>query len=365
MSKRILMEHREGKREIALLDEGRLLFFSREKQVVQAEQIYLGVTDRMLKGMEAAFVRIGKDQAGFLPFSECPEKPRSGEKILVQVKKPPVGEKAPYLTRDLSLAGRYVILTPVRQDCGVSKKITDETERSRLLFLAHRIAPAGMGVVMRTEALDAPQDALAVEARLLAEKWRGIAARAENAAAPCLIEDREDALSRLIRDEHGEILEILSDQALSRPGGPPVRICPNPFALYNVPGKLEKARQRKVWLDCGGFLVIDKTEALTVIDVNSGKFTGGKAGAEQTFLTLNTEAAGEIARLMRLNGMGGIVLVDFVDMQTEESREKVRAAMERALLDDPVKCVVHGFTRLGLLEMTRKKTEAPYEKGQP
>ena len=357
MSKRILIEHRGGEREIALLEDRRLLFFSREKRGVRAEQIYLGAAERMMKGMEAAFVRIGRDQSGFLPFSECPQKPVSGEKMLVQVKKPPMGDKAPYLTRDLSLAGRYVILTPMQRACGVSKKITDEEARGRLLSLARRIAPEGMGLVMRTEALDAPEETLAAEAGLLLEKWQGIRERAEKAVDPCLIEDREDDLSRLLRDEHGSILEILADQDVSCPGGPPVRLCPDPFALYGVEGKLEKSRQRKVWLDCGGYLVIDKTEALTVIDVNSGKFTGGKAGAEQTFLALNLEAARETARLMRLNNMGGIILVDFVDMQAEENRKQVLRAMEDALRDDPVKCVVHGFSHLGLLEMTRKKTE--------
>ena len=135
----------------------------------------------------------------------------------------------------------------------------------------------------------------------------------------------------------------------------PVQSCPNPFDLYNVSAKLEKSLNRKVWLDCGGYLIIDPTEAMTVIDVNSGKFTGSKTGTENTFLKLNLEAAKEIARLLRLRNIGGIVIIDFVDMKTEESREAVRSALEEALKDDPVKAVVHGFTSLGLVEMTRKK----------
>lgn len=360
MSKRILIEHRDGAREIALMNENRLLYFTRESSGVQAEQIYLAVADRMVKGMEAAFVRLPGGQTGFLPFAECREKPASGDRLLLQVKKPPVGEKAPYMTADIALAGRYAILTPRKAECGVSKKITDEAARARLYETARRLAPAGMGLVMRTESAAAPEEALQAEIAALAQRWRDIRGQASAGAAPCLIRDREDTLSRLLRDEHGQIEEILTDAPERAAGlGLPVRSCENPFALYRVRAQWEKANQRKVWLDCGGFLVTDRTEALTVIDVNSGKFTGGKTGAEQTFLRLNLEAAREIARLMRLRRMGGIILVDFVDMQKEESREQVLAAMAEALRDDPVKTALHGFTHLGLLEMTRKKTEAP------
>ena len=146
----------------------------------------------------------------------------------------------------------------------------------------------------------------------------------------------------------------VSPEEISGLGGP-VHSAPAPFDLFNVPGKLEKSLARKVWLDCGGCLVIDNTEAMTVIDVNSGKFMGNKTGAENTFLKLNLEAAKEIARLLRLRNIGGIVIIDFVDMQSEESRAAVREALEEAVRDDPVKAVVHGFTSLGLVEMTRKK----------
>lgn len=358
MEKRILIRHTDGQREIALMEGSRLLFFAREARGVQAEQIYLGVVDRMVKGMEAAFVRLGRDQMGFLPWDECPQKPRSGDRLLVQVKKPPVGEKAPYLTADPALAGRHVILTPRSPAPSVSKKITDEIQRAALLEAARRLAPAGMGLIMRTEAPQASEEELQSETLGLARQWQEILASAAEAQAPCLIRDREDALTRLLRDEHGEIAELLTDSAEDLPALPlPVRLAERPFDLYSVPARLEKSLQRRVWLDSGGYLIIDKTEALTVIDVNSGKFTGGKGGTEKTFLKLNLEAAGEIARLMRLRNMGGIILVDFVDMREEESRSQVRQALESALMDDPVKAVVHDFTALGLLEITRKKSE--------
>ena len=358
MSKQILMEARNGQREIALLDGKRLLaFFQDAGGTVEAEQIYFGVVDRIVKGMEACFVRLGKDQMGFLPFSECKEKPRSGDRLTVQVKKPPIGDKAPYLTADIALAGRYAILTPFTERFSVSQKITAEGERARLKALAARLAPVGCGLVMRTESADATEDETAADINALSAAWREIQEKQKTAQAPCLLKGREDALSRLLRDEHGEISEILTNAPEALPSLPlPVRLCDNPFDLYSVRAKLEKSMQRKVWLDCGGYLIIDKTEALTVIDVNSGKFTGGKSGTEDTFLRLNLEAAKEIARLARLRNMGGILIIDFVDMQSDESRQTVREALEDALRDDPVKAVVHGFTTLGLMEMTRKKS---------
>ena len=358
MSKTIYIRHAEGQREIALMEGKRLLAFIRDGGAgISAEQVYLGRVDRIVKGMEAAFVKLDGENVGFLPFSECKEKPRSGEMIMVQVKKPPIGEKAAYLTEDIALAGRYTLLTPYTPRYAVSKKIEEEAARSRLYALASRIAPMGMGLVMRTESADAPEQAVVADVDMLKAAWEETLNRRAGRTAPCLLKGREDALLRLLRDEHGEIAEILTDWPEEISGvDVPVRACPAPFELQNVCVKLEKSLARKVWLDCGGYLVIDPTEALTVIDVNSGKFTGNKSGTENTFLKLNLEAAREIARLLRLRSIGGIVIIDFVDMRDEESRAAVREALETALKDDPVKAVVHGFTSLGLMEMTRKKT---------
>ena len=355
MSRRILIQGGE----VALMEDKRLLYFSSLlPDGVRAEQIYLGVVDRIVKGMEAAFVRLNTEQMGFLPFAECREKPRSGDKILVQVKKPPVGDKAPYLTEDLSFAGRFSLLTPLLRRCAVSKRVEEEAEKQRLQALAQRLAPENMGLVLRTEALAAGVDEIAREVAALRAVWEEVLQASQHAQAPCLIRDRADALARLLRDEHGALDEILTDQ-MDSPilPGIPVHYCQRPFDLFSVKAKLEKSMQRKVWLDCGGYLVIDRTEALTVIDVNSGKFTGGKAGTESTFLRLNTEAAREIARLLRLRNLGGIIIIDFVDMQQEASRAAVQEALKEALKQDPVKTVIHGFTSLGLMEMTRRKTE--------
>lgn len=359
MSKRILVEFQGDEKEIALMNEGKLLFYARESKTgVESEQIYLGKVDRIMKGMEAAFVQLGKDLNGFLPFSECAERPVSGQKILVQVKKPPIGDKLAYLTRQISIAGKYVILSPFTDRYQISRKIEAEDDRRRLSLIARSIMPAGQGIILRTESIGMDEAVLAEEVRMLSEKWSQILEACVSSEAPCLLQQREDALHRLLRDEHGKITEIVTNLPDLIPPTPlPVRYSENTFSLYNVRSKLQKSWQRRIWLDCGGFLVIDKTEALTVIDVNSGKYSGAKSGAESTFLKLNLEAAEEIARLLRLRNAGGIILIDFVDMEKPISREAVTEAFAEYLKDDPVKCVLHGFTSLGLMEMTRKKTD--------
>ena len=364
MSKRILIEEDGGQREIALMEEKRLLFFSREMGAgIEAEQIYLGQADRFVKGLEAVFVKLSRDAVGFLPFSECLKKPVSGEKMLVQVKKAPVGEKAAYLTEDISLAGRFAVLTPLAPHFAVSKRVEEEEQRARLLSLARELAPEGMGLILRKESEGEGKETIRADVETLASRWRSILSRLPSASAPCLLEGRQDALSRLLRDEHGSIGQLLTNAPDTLPEGMPAEVvpCERPFELYNVRDRLKKSFQRKIWLDCGGYLILDRTEAMTVIDVNSGKFTGGKAGAEDAFLKLNLEAAREIARLLRLRNIGGIIIIDFVDMLSEESRAQVAEALRDALKDDPVKTVLHGFTALGLMEMTRKKTgdEAP------
>lgn len=357
--KRLLIEAQEDRLAIALVNDKRLTAFCHDAPAgpLAAENIYLGVVDRIVKGIEAAFVRLGKDAMGFLPFAECPVRPHSGDRLLVQIKRPPIGEKDAYLTCDVTLAGRYCLLAPMSRGVAYSKRMTAE-ERARMKPLAQAICPPGMGVIMRNESVAAQEEDVTAEADRLKAEWERLLETAAAGCEPRLLRARDSELTHLMRNERGAIEEALTNAPEACAGLPmPVRYAQSPFALYHVRAQLEKSFRRKVWLDCGGFLVVDRTEALTVIDVNSGKFTGGKTGTEATFLKLNREAAQEIARLMRLRRMGGIILVDFVDMQQPASREAVLAAMQEALADDPVKTVVHGFTSLGLMELTRKKTE--------
>ncbi len=353
--------------EAALLNDRKLIDYRKEEASgISAEQLYLGVVERVVSGMNAAFVRLNDKENGFLPLNEAKQKLKGGDRVLVQVKKPPVQQKAAYLTQDISLAAETVILLPISAFYSVSKKIEAEAVRAALIKKAKALAPNGMGLVLRSAAAEISEEALTEAVQTLVTRWEAIQALLPTLRPPCLVPQTLTLAERFFRDceAAGEQIDsvVVSEETLC-----PTRlqsiahVSEHPFDLYAVQEQLKKALSRRVWLKSGGFLVIDPCEALTVIDVNSGKFTGGKAGSEETFLKTNLEAAQEIARLMRLRSMGGIVLADFVDMASEEHREALLSAMQNALKHDPVKCVVHGFTFLGLMEMTRKKSSAALE----
>lgn len=347
--------------EAALLEDRKLVDCRKEIEGgIAAEQLYAGVVERVVSGMNAAFVRLTNRENGFLPLSEAKQKPKAGDTVLVQVKKPPVQQKAAYLTQDIALAADTVILLPASSFCSVSQKMDDAQERAALLNKAKALAPSGMGLVMRSAALNASEEALQTAVQTLVTRWQRIQDILPTLRPPCPIPQEMSLAERFLRDceAAGETIDgvIVNDEVLCPARLRAVsRVAEHPFDLYGVREQLRKALSRRVWLKSGGFLVIDPCEALTVIDVNSGKFTGGKSGSEETFFKTNLEAVSEIARLMRLRGMGGIVLADFIDMASEAHREALLSAMRNALKHDPVKCVVHGFTSLGLLEMTRKK----------
>lgn len=363
MTAQLLFERRDDLWECALLKDGQLYDYRREQQGIAAEQIYLARTDRVVRGMEAVFVRLTDRENGFLPYSEIKGRtsvpPRSGEKLLVQVKKPPVQQKCAYVTCDITLAGKYVILLPYGNTCTLSRKIEDESAVLRLSTLGKALRPANMGIILRDEAADVSDQEIIAELQDLCLRWQSICNKADAADAPAIIDAGPGPVERMLRDTKCDVCEIVTNAPEAFTAFPvPVRTTPHPMTLYNIPGKLEKSLRRKVWLDCGGNLVIDPCEALTVFDVNSAKDLGTKKGASDTLTRLNIEAAQEIARLLRLRRIGGIVLIDFVDMQTDADRALVRDALEKALRDDPVKTVIHGFTALGLMEISRKKTSA-------
>lgn len=364
--KQLYVEAKNGCIACAVMENGALLSFQQEHTDVQPEQIYLCKADRVMKGMEAVFVRLTKDQNGFLPYAECKEKPLSGQNVLVQVKKPAIGDKLPFCSCDISIAGHFVILTPFSNRIAVSGRITDAQTAAALRDTAKKYAPEKMGLILRTESAQATENDLQAEIATLYQKWLNILSKANASSAPCLIQEKEPLLATVLRDEKGGFVKIISNiPAFPFAVSCPVQYAENPFSLENVQRKLEKSLARKVYLPCGGHLIIDRTEAMTVIDVNSGKYAGKKTGTESTFLSLNLEAAKEIARLLRLRNIGGIILIDFVDMETEESKTAVLSAMESACLPDTSKVVIHGFTSLGLMEMTRKKTGPALESTNP
>lgn len=359
----LLIECHGTQREIALLEEGHLVEYVKDSHQagLSAEDIYLGQVGRVMKSLSAVFVRLSKDVEGFLPFHEIPggKVPRPGDQLLVQVKRPPQGSKAAYLTCDISLPGTQVLLMPVSQALRVSKRIQDEDERRRLLLLAKALAPAGCGLVMRQESTGKEADDIRPELEQLLARWQGIQAEVARHTAPCPIAQAPDALSKLMRELREKPERVLSNQAELLPDmGTTASHADNPMQLYDVHHQLAKSLRRKINLKSGATLVIDPCEAMTVIDVNTAKSVLGR-DRDKALRDTNAEAAREIARLVRLRRIGGIVLIDFIDMDAAESRTQVLETLKTALAGDPVKTAVHGFTSLGLVEMTRKKTDAP------
>lgn len=323
------------------------------------EQVYLARTERIARGMGAAFMRLTGDQMGYLPFAEAKGPLQNGQAALVQVRKGPTGEKAAYLTQDISLPGKYLILLPFSQRRAVSSRLSDPAQKERLLALAGRIAPENMGVIMRRESAGADETLIVSELKgllLLFEELR----LAQTARAPALLWEGRSPLCQLMDDwPQAERAAVQEEGLLKDVSSIQGEVCEHPFCLVNVREQLRRLCARRVWLPSGGFLVVDLCEAMTVIDVNSGKDAGSGKDQETLFLRTNLEAVRTIARILRVRGLGGIILIDLIDMRDNSSKTRVEEALREAVQQDPVKCVVHGYTRLGLMEMTRKKTQSP------
>ena len=358
----LLVEVQGAEREIALMEGSRLVDYYRSADAgsIRPEEIYLGRVSRVMKSLQAAFVRLADKVDGFLPFAQIPsgKAPQPGDTLLVQVKRPPTPGKAAYLTMDIALTGSLAILTPCRAGSRISRRV-GEGDKGRLLRLARQLAPEGMGLVLRGDSLHEDEDALRDEIAALISRWQAIQSRAGALSPPAAVEQAPDALQRLLRDlrEAPERI-ITNDPAALGDTGLPVTQAAHPMQLHEVHHKLSRALRRKVLLNSGASLVIDPCEAMTVIDVNTAQSIEGHDRG-RALLKTNLEAAEEIARLLRLRRMGGIILIDFIDMEAPQDREQVLAALREALGRDPVKAVVHGFTQLGLVEMTRKKADEP------
>lgn len=313
--------------------------------------VYLGRVERVLPGMHAAFVDIGLGKNAFLPLDEIPasakdiqsvqvSKPvlKGGQSVLVQVTREPGGEKGPRVSMNPSFPGQYVVLLPTVDAVGVSRHIQGTSAREALETIGHAHRPAGMGVVLRTASADAAEADIAAEIRDLSADWVKLHKSAAAMRPPALLWDEGDLIHRAERDLNAPIHKgAFPDE---------------------IETKLEKALRRKVWLDSGAYLVIDHAEALTIMDVNSGKNTG-KRDLDSSLLRLNIEAATEAARQIRLRDIGGIIIIDFVDMRSDTDRQAVLDAFCQAMAPDRGKRHVHGFTAAGLLELTRRPIWQP------
>jgi ribonuclease G len=347
--------------------------------------VYQGRVSRVLPGMQSAFIDIGLDRAAFLHVGDivearCDNCPRpiekvlhEGQSILVQVIKDPISAKGARLSTQISMAGRFLVYLPQETRIGISQKIEDESEREILRERLTRVLPVDEhgGFIIRTMANIAEDDELASDVSYLRTLWDAIQARAENTPGPKLIFQELDLAHRVLRDfattETSRILvdsretflrlQAFADEFARNSAGKVSHYTADRplFDLYGVEDEIEKALGRRVDLKSGGYLVIDQTEALTTIDVNTGSFTSGRTFDETIFKT-NLEAAQSIARQLRLRNLGGIIILDFIDMDNTEHKNAVLAEFSKSLARDRTRMTINGFTSLGLVEMTRKRT---------
>jgi len=384
---RVMVVRQHGDRtQIAVLEDSVLVEHYVDKASHQSYvgNVYLGKVQNVLPSMEAAFVDIGKgrnavlyagevnfDASGLEGESKRIESAlKSGQSILVQVTKDPIGHKGARLTSQVSLPGRYLVYVPGASMTGISRKLPD-TERGRLKQILKQVMPENAGVIVRTAAEGASEEELSRDVARLSAQWEAIERKAKTASAPDLLYSEPDLTLRVVRDIFNEDfsnLVIASDSEWDLVDEYVRYVAPHlsdrlqrwndendVFAAYRIDEQIAKALERKVWLPSGGSLVIDHTEAMTVIDVNTGKFTGQGGNLEQTVTRNNLEAAEEIVRQLRLRDLGGIIVIDFIDMVLESNRELVLRRLLECLARDRTKHQVAEVTSLGLVQMTRKR----------
>jgi ribonuclease G len=387
MSEEILINITPQETRVAVVHLGEVqeLHIERDSQRGMVGNVYLGRVSRVLPGMQSAFVDIGLDRAAFLHVGDivearCENCPRpiekvlhEGQSILVQVIKDPISAKGARLSTQISMAGRFLVYLPQETRIGISQKIEDEAERELLRERLTRVMPVDEhgGFIIRTMANMAEDNELAADVEYLRTLWDAIQARSENTSGPKLIYQELDLAHRVLRDfASEETSRILVDsretflrmqtfaEEFTRNGAGKIShyTADRPlFDLYGVEEEIEKALGRRVDLKSGGYLVIDQTEALTTIDVNTGSYTSGRTFDETIFKT-NLEAAQSIARQLRLRNLGGIIILDFIDMDNPEHKNAVLAEFTKSLARDRTRMTINGFTSLGLVEMTRKRT---------
>ena len=423
MLKELVVNSAPHETRVALLENGTIveLFIEREDETSIAGNIYKGRVQRVLPGMQAAFVDIGFDQAAFIyvddvldtashkmyqkfeqdndleaetesdddtveteemetdhpswkaslnPECRIDELLTEGQEILVQVAKSSIGTKGPRITTHISLAGRYLVLMPTVDHIGISKRIGNDTERARLKDLLLSIRENKFGYIFRTQAEGIDEDTIKKELDFLTKTWEDIMVKSQKASATALVYKDLNVTFRAVRDllaDEADRLIIDSEeeyknvQMFLKKLMPDVKLSvelyrgrESLFDAYNIEGDVARALKKKVWLKSGGYIVIEQTEALVAIDVNTGRYVG-KHNFDETILKTNLEAVKEIAYQIRLRNIGGIIIIDFIDMKKEQHKEKVMAHMNEAMKMDKSQTNVLPLTELGLVQMTRKR----------
>jgi ribonuclease G len=369
---------------IAILEEGKLseLFWERRSSGNIVGNIYKAVVENVLPGISSAFMNIGLDKNAYIYISDVlgnQKEPidkllRKDQEVMVQVTKDAIGTKGMKVTMDVSLPGRYLVLTPFQDFVGVSKSIENDAERKRLSEIMRRIADSKMlgtkGCIVRTEAEGASEEELEREVKYLLRMWDTVQARYDSSRPPALLHKDMDMTMQVARDILSEdttiyMLDNKDDfhnvQELASKISPDLKErvkfydSKTPiFKAFNIEKEIDELRRIKVPLPNGGSIIIQEAESLCAIDVNTGRFTGNKS-QEETVTATNIEAAGEVARQLRLRNIGGIIVIDFIDMKKASNRHKVVTALENAVSRDRAKIRILPITRLGLVEMTRER----------
>ncbi|MFZ2631891.1 MAG: Rne/Rng family ribonuclease [Desulfosalsimonadaceae bacterium] len=406
---------------VALLEDGTIveLYVERSDQSNISGNIYKGRVQRVLPGMQAAFVNVGLNQAAFIYVDDVidgknagylehvylsnkeeeaddslqPEakadgdelpSPKSkssietllteGQDVLVQIARSPIGSKGARLTSYISIPGRFLVLMPTVDHIGISRRITDETERLRLKELILSLRPQNFGFIMRTAGEGMTEDKIIKEMEFLVDLWSDIQKNFKTAASPALLHEELTVTLRCVRDllahDADKVIidspsvykSVLSftEKFMPRLNGSVIQYDgPEPiFDVYNLEGDIARALKKKVWLKCGGYIIIEITEALVAIDVNTGRYVG-KHNFEETVLKTNLEAVKEIAYQIRLRNLGGIIIIDFIDMERKSNQEKVYNSLVEALKKDKSKTNVLPMSDMGLIQMTRKRVVKP------
>ena len=380
---------------VALVENGKLVekYEERSKQKRLEGNIYLGKVENVLIGMQAAFVDIGVEKNTFIHIKDIIPKVsnetgnkneklskydiknyiHTGMPILVQVKRDSTNKKGARVSTHIAIPGRFVVLMPNSEFITISKKIEKDQERNRLTDLAKGVLPQGFGLIIRTSAEGKEKELIQRDiARVLQQynemikkvktfekssNFNPIALYSNNGIVEKILTDIIDQdLQRIITnnlDINKYVQKFLKDSGLESKIKLELKQNENVLSIYDIEDQIEKSNNRKIWLKCGGFITIDKTEALTAIDVNSGKYVGSK-DLEQTVFTVNKEATIEIAKQLRLRDIGGIIIIDYIDMEKKETKQKILEILEENVKKDRSKIQIVGFTPLDLLEITRK-----------
>lgn len=384
----LIIKRIEKQRQIVLVEDGKIIEYYEEAEDDNKNEgnIYIGVVKDIVKGMQAAFVDIGIEKNSLIHLKDILEKKdekkektninqdistvlKPNQKLLVQIKKDSNEEKGARISTHINLPGKYIVLMPNTDIITVSQKIENKEEQERLIKLVRENISKGNGAVIRTSA-EGKEKELIEDIKYVENKWTKIVkdSQDENQKAPRQLYKSEDIVEKMLMDlankeisqvivnnsiDYNEINRIKNENQEYKNLQIAVKSEESIFGIYDLEQQINKMNNRKIWLKCGGFITIDKTEALTAIDVNTGKYTGNKT-MEDTVFKVNKEATVEIAKQLRLKDIGGIIIIDYIDMEEEEDKQAIENLLREELRKDRSKTQIEGFTKLDLMEMTRK-----------